>query len=111
MELSFMAPENILMQAVKKGGDRQELHERIRRHSMAAGLVVKTEGKPNDLLDRLAADPAFGLDRAQLDTVLDPKLYIGRAPSLVDRFLAQEVQPILEAEESALAESAVDLKV
>jgi adenylosuccinate lyase len=106
-----MATENILMQAVKKGGDRQELHERIRVHSMAAGLVVKGEGKPNDLLDRLAADPSFGLDRSQLDALLDPALYIGRAPSLVDRFLAQEVRPILEAEKASLAEGAVDLKV
>jgi adenylosuccinate lyase len=106
-----MATENILMQAVKKGGDRQELHELIRQHSMAAGNVVKMEGKPNDLLDRLAADPAFGLDRAQLESVLDPNLYIGRAPSLVERFLAEEVRPILEAEKDSLAEGAVDLKV
>jgi adenylosuccinate lyase len=110
-ELPFMATENILMQAVKKGGDRQELHELIRQHSMAAGNVVKMEGKANDLLDRLAADPAFGLDRAQLESVLDPKLYIGRAPSLVERFLAEEVRPILEAEKDSLAEGAVDLKV
>jgi adenylosuccinate lyase len=110
-ELPFMATENILMQAVKRGGDRQELHERIRVHSMAAGLVIKGEGKPNDLLDRLAADAAFGLDRSQLNALLDPALYIGRAPSLVDRFLAQEVRPILDAEKNALAEGAVDLKV
>ncbi|MCB9495431.1 MAG: adenylosuccinate lyase [Fibrobacteria bacterium] len=110
-ELPFMATENIMMQAVKKGGDRQELHELIRVHSMAAGAVVKQEGKPNDLLDRLAADPAFGLTREQLDAVLDPKLYVGRAPSLVGRFLAEEVQPILEAEKEALGEGAVDLKV
>jgi adenylosuccinate lyase len=110
-ELPFMATENILMQAVKKGGDRQELHELIRQHSMAAGAVVKQEGKPNDLLDRLAADSAFGLTREQLDSVLDPKLYVGRAPSLVKRFLAEEVQPILDAETFALAEGAVDLKV
>jgi len=96
---------------VKKGGDRQELHELIRQHSMAAGAVVKQEGRPNDLLDRLAADPAFGLTREQLDEVLDPKLYIGRAPSLVTRFLKEEVQPILETEKASLAESAVDLKV
>ncbi|MBK8801400.1 MAG: adenylosuccinate lyase [Fibrobacteres bacterium] len=110
-ELPFMATENILMQAVKKGGDRQELHELIRVHSMAAGAVVKQEGKPNDLLDRLAADSAFGLTRAQLESVLDPKLYVGRAPSLVKRFLEEEVQPILQAESNALADSAVDLKV
>ena len=110
-ELPFMATENIMMQAVKKGGDRQELHELIRVHSMAAGAVVKQEGKPNDLLDRLAADPAFGLSREQLNEVLDPKLYIGRAPSLVKRFLAEEVQPILDAEKAALSESVVDLKV
>jgi adenylosuccinate lyase len=110
-ELPFMATENILMQAVKKGGDRQELHERIRQHSMAAGAQVKQEGKPNDLLDRLASDLAFGLTREQLDSVLDPKLYIGRAPSLVTKFLSEEVRPILEAEREALSESAVDLKV
>jgi len=78
---------------------------------MAAGNVVKMEGKPNDLLDRLAADPAFGLSREQLNSVLDPKLYVGRAPSLVTRFLKEEVQPILDAEKAALSEGAVDLKV
>lgn len=86
-ELPFMATENILMQAVKQGGDRQELHERIRIHSMEAGNVVKMEGKPNDLLDRIAADPAFGLTKEELmQTVFEEGSFVGRAPEQVDDF-------------------------
>ena len=76
--LPFLATENIMMEAVKRGGDRQELHEKIRQHSMAATARMK-EGEPCDLLDRLAADPAFGMTRAELDAVMEPSLYIGRA--------------------------------
>ena len=95
-ELPFMATENILMAAVKKGGDRQELHERIRQHSMAAGEVVKVEGKPNDLLERIAADPAFGMTIEELRAELVPQNFVGRAPQQVAQFLQNDVQPILE---------------
>lgn len=103
-ELPFMASENILMRAVKAGGDRQALHEKIRLHSLDAGRVVKVEGKPNDLLERIAADPAFGLDRADLDALMEPALYIGCCVSQVDVFLRDHVQPRLRAESAAAAE-------
>jgi len=91
-ELPFMATENILMAAVAAGGDRQSLHESIRRHSQAAAAVVKNEGGQNDLLDRLAADAAFaGVDLA---STLDPRQFVGRAPEQVDEFLAHVVDPI-----------------
>ena len=92
-ELPFMATENILMAAVAAGGDRQDLHERIRRHSQAAAAMVKQEGAPNDLLDRLAADPAFA--KVDLDAALAPQKFIGRAPEQVDEFLAEVIEPIL----------------
>jgi adenylosuccinate lyase len=93
-ELPFMATENILMAAVKAGGDRQELHERIRQHSQAAGAVVKHEGGANDLLARLAADPAFaGVD---MQAALEPRQYVGRAPEQVDEFLRDVIAPIRE---------------
>jgi adenylosuccinate lyase len=92
-ELPFMATENILMAAVAAGGDRQDLHERIRRHSQAAAAMVKQEGVPNDLLDRLAADPAFA--KVNLDAALDPQKFVGRAPEQVDEFLAEVIDPIL----------------
>lgn len=95
-ELPFMATENIMMEASSRGGDRQDLHERIRVHSMAAGSVVKVEGKPNDLLERIAADDAFGLDKDSLSALLDPNLYIGRSPEQVTAFLLEEVKPVLE---------------
>jgi len=92
-ELPFMATENILMAAVAAGGDRQDLHERIRRHSQAAAAVVKQEGRPNDLLARLAADKAFaGVD---LEAELDPARFVGRAPQQVDEFMAEVVEPLL----------------
>lgn len=91
-ELPFMASENILMAAVAAGGDRQELHELIRQHSQAAAEVVKQEGKPNDLLQRLAADKAMaGVD---FDSVLDASQFVGRAPQQVDEFIADVVEPI-----------------
>ena len=86
--LPFLATENLLMEAVKRGGDRQELHEQIRRHSMAATARMR-EGEPCDLLDRLAADPAFGMTRAELDAVMEPALYTGRCAEQVERLLAQ----------------------
>ena len=91
-ELPFMATENILMAAVSAGGDRQDLHERIRRHSQAAAAAVKLEGRRNDLMDRLAADPAFA--KVDLTAVLDPGQFVGRAPEQVDEFIAEVVAPI-----------------
>ena len=97
--LPFPATENIMMEAVKRGGDRQELHERIRQHSMAATARMK-EGERCDLLDRLAADPAFGMTRAELDAVMDPALYTGRCAQQVERFLS-ECAPLLADAQSA----------
>jgi adenylosuccinate lyase len=91
-ELPFMASENLLMAAVEAGGDRQELHERIRRHSQDAARAVKQEGKPNDLLDRLAADPSFA--KTNVLVALDPAQFVGRAPEQVDEFIAEVVEPI-----------------
>lgn len=95
-ELPFMATENILMAAVKTGGDRQELHERIRRLSQETADKIKNEGGENDLLQKIAADPIFGLDESELKQLLDPKLYIGLAPRQVEDFIASVVQPLLE---------------
>lgn len=91
-ELPFMASENILMAAVAAGGDRQDLHERIRRHSQAAAAVVKEQGGRNDLLERLAADPAFA--QVDLRKVVDARQFVGRAPEQVDEFIAEVVEPI-----------------
>jgi len=91
-ELPFMATENILMATVRAGGDRQELHERIRRHSQAAAEQVKVHGRANDLLDRLKADEAFAA--VDIDSLLDPSTFVGRAPQQVDEFLAAEAQPV-----------------
>lgn len=97
--LPFLATENIMMEAVKRGGDRQELHERVRQHSMAATARMK-EGERCDLLDRLAVDPAFGMTRAELDAVMDPALYTGRCAQQVERFLS-ECAPLLAGAQSA----------
>ena len=104
-ELPFMASENIMMDAVKAGGDRQELHERIRELSMEAGKVVKEEGKPNDLLDRIAADPLFaklGVTKESLTKALNPADYVGRAPEQVTEFLDSVIKPILEENKDEL---------
>ena len=95
-ELPFMATENILMDAVKLGGDRQELHEAIRVHSMAAAKTVKEDGKPNDLLERIAADKRFGMTLEQLQSVMNPKNFIGMADKQVDSFIENVVNPILK---------------
>lgn len=108
-ELPFMATENILMEAVKKGGDRQVLHEKIRVHSMAAAQRVKSEGLNNDLIERIAQDSAFGLDISELNEVLNPRNYIGRSPEQVEEFIRDYVQPVLEA--NPVDEIQVDLKV
>jgi adenylosuccinate lyase len=96
-ELPFMATEAVLMRAVRKGGDRQLVHERIRQHSVAAGERVKQQGEPNDLMDRMEADPEIGLSASELEDTLDPARHIGRAPQQVDAFLRTEVQPLLDA--------------
>ena len=110
-ELPFMATENILMDAVKAGGDRQALHERIREHSLAAGRRVKEEGLDNDLLERIAADPAFGLSKEAILRRLDPADYIGCCPEQVDRFLADFIQPVLDKYPEALAGTGAEIKV
>jgi len=101
-ELPFMATENIMMDAVKAGGDRQELHERIRELSMEAGRHVKAEGKENDLLELIAADPGFNLTLEELKKAMDPSRYVGRAPEQVDEFLEEVIRPILEANRELL---------
>ena len=110
-ELPFMASENIMMDAVKRGGDRQQLHERIRVHSQEAGRNVKEFGLTNNLIDLLAADPMFKLSREELSAHLEPSRYIGRCPEQVDDFLNGCVYPVIEAHRSALSAEAVDLKV
>ena len=95
-ELPFMATENIMMDAVKAGGDRQELHERIRELSMEAGRNVKAEGRDNNLLELIAADPSFNLTLEELKKTMDPKKYVGRAPQQVEEFLDEVIRPVLE---------------
>ena len=94
-ELPFMATENIMMDAVKAGGDRQELHERIRTLSMEAGRHVKVEGRENDLLERIAADPSFNLSLEDLQKAMEPSRYVGRAPKQVEEFLEETIRPVL----------------
>ena len=105
-ELPFMATENIMMSAVKKGGDRQQLHERLREHSIAAARVVKEEGMPNDLIDRVCADPVFQLDRAEIEAVLKPINFTGRSVEQVEEFVENVVRPILEENKDVLGEKA-----
>ena len=105
-ELPFMATENIMMDAVKAGGDRQELHERIRELSMEAGKHVKAEGKDNDLLELIAADPAFNLKLEDLQKTMDPHRYVGRSPQQVTDFLKECVAPVLEEYRDQLGEKA-----
>ena len=101
--LPFMATEDLMMEAVKRGGDRQQLHEIIRRHSMAATARMK-EGEPCDLLDRLAGDPAFGLTRQELEALMEPRRYIGRCPQQVAQFL-DSCAPLLA--QAAAADGAI----
>lgn len=105
-ELPFMATENIMMDAVKAGGDRQELHERIRELSMIAGAHVKEEGKENDLPDLIAADPMFHLTREDLETRMDPKAYTGCSAVQTERYLNEYVRPMLEENKDELGEKA-----
>lgn len=109
-ELPFMATENILMAAVKRGGDRQELHERIREHSMAAGKVVKEDGGKNDLLDRIAADDAFGMSAQDLGALMNPAEFVGRAPQQTEEFVRESVRPVIERYKALLGVT-VEIKV
>jgi adenylosuccinate lyase len=95
-KLPFMATENIMMESVKRGGNRQELHEALREHSHAAARKVKLEGGQNDLIDRIAADPLFPLTREEIEAQLAPEKYVGRAPSQVEEFLEEEITPLLD---------------
>ncbi|MCD7948420.1 MAG: adenylosuccinate lyase [Oscillospiraceae bacterium] len=110
-ELPFMASENIMMDAVKRGGNRQELHERIRVHAIAAGSNVKDKGLPNNLIDLIAEDPLFGMTRAELTAHLEPSRYIGRCPEQVTEFLTDCVDPMLERYKDRLRDDVAELKV
>ena len=105
-ELPFMATENIMMTAVKKGGDRQELHEKLRQHSIAAAKVVKEEGGENDLIDRVCADPSFGLTKEEIQSVLQPIHFVGRSVEQVEEFLQDYIAPLREANRDILNEKA-----
>ncbi len=110
-ELPFMASENIMMDAVKRGGNRQELHERIRVHSLEAGRSVKELGLPNNLIDLLAEDPMFGMTKEELTAHMEPSRYIGRCPQQVTEFLMEYVQPVLTQYSAALSGKETELKV
>jgi len=105
-ELPFMATENLLMAAVKKGGDRQALHEVIREHSMASARRIKEEGLDNDLLIRLKLDPAFEIIEKEFDSLLNPATFIGRAPEQVSEFLSEKIRPLLKAHQHELEQAA-----
>ena len=105
-ELPFMATENIMMDAVKRGADRQELHERIRVHSMAASKVVKEEGGENDLLERIAGDPIFGVTLEELRAILSPEKYVGRAPEQTEDFISGPVRDALQKYDDMTVEQA-----
>ncbi|HOH30383.1 MAG TPA: adenylosuccinate lyase [Candidatus Hydrogenedentes bacterium] len=109
-ELPFMASENILMACVQRGGDRQTLHETIRRHAQEAGRRVKEEGADNDLLERLAADPVIGMTREEMEKILDVRRFVGRAPAQVVQFIEEEVEPFLKRR-SAYGEVSSDVRV
>lgn len=104
-ELPFMATENIMMDAVKKGGDRQQLHEKLRVHSQAAARVVKEEGGRNDLIDRIVNDPAFMVTRSEVEQILDPVNFIGRSREQVEEFLSEIILPVLEKNRDVLGET------
>jgi adenylosuccinate lyase len=94
-ELPFMATEELIVRAVRAGGNRQDAHERIRRYSIDAARAIKDGAEQNDLLDRIAADDTFGITRAELEQAMDPKRFVGRAPQQVDEFLEEVVEPLL----------------
>ena len=101
-EIPFMATENIMMDAVKKGGNRQELHEKIRTYSMKAGEQVKVYGKENNLVELIAADPAFGMSEEEIRALLKPINFVGRAPQQTEEFISEFVQPVLDANKDIL---------
>ena len=101
-EIPFMATENIMMDATKAGGDRQELHEKIRQYSMQAGANVKQEGKENNLLELIAADPAFGRTLDELKALMKPSLYVGRAPQQTEEYINEVIKPVLDANSDVL---------
>ena len=103
-ELPFMATENIMMEAVKKGGDRQKIHERLRVHSMKAGKAVKEQGRKNDLIERIAGDEYFGLTKEEIEKQLDPRKFIGRSDHQVENFINKEIKPMLEKYKRLLGE-------
>ena len=105
-ELPFMATENIMMDAVKNGGDRQELHERIRELSMEAAAVVKQQGGKNDLIERIAREPMFGMSLEDLQKVLEPKNFVGRAPQQVEEYITEQVKPVLDENKDSLIDDA-----
>ena len=105
-ELPFMATENIMMHAVKNGGDRQELHELLRQHSIAAAAVVKQEGGENDLVDRIAGDPKFGITKDEIMAILMPENFTGRSAEQVDNFIKECVKPVLDRNGDVLGEKA-----
>ncbi len=110
-ELPFMASENIMMDAVKKGGDRQALHEKLRQYAMEAGKQVKEEGLENDLIERVLADPDFKITREEIDAILMPESFTGRSEQQVEEFISDCVQPILEKYKSELSDKTVELSV
>ena len=110
-ELPFMATENIIMDAVKKGGDRQELHEHIRQHSMEAGRRVKQEGLSNDLLERIADDPIFGMTLEEVKAACDPRKLIGRCPGQVEDYLEKVVAPLLAENEELITDINMEVNV
>ena len=101
-ELPFIASENIMMDLVKKGGDRQEIHEKIRVHSIAAGKRVKEEGLDNDMIERICADPTLDITLDEIKAILIPSKYIGRCEEQVERFLANDVDPYLKDMDTAI---------
>ena len=107
-ELPFMASENIMMDAVKRGGDRQQLHEKLRVHSQAAARVVKEEGGKNDLIDRIASDPAFMVTREEIEAILDPANFTGRSEEQVEEFLRDVIRPVLEAFDASVTWNSKD---
>ena len=104
-ELPFMATENIMMDAVEKGGDRQELHEKIRQYSMEAGKKVKEEGLENDLCERILADPMFMITKEEMDAIMSPENFTGRSSQQVEEFVNEFVKPILDANKDILNET------
>ncbi len=110
-ELPFMATENIMMDVVKKGGNRQELHERIRVHSMEAGKMVKMEGKQNDLLQRIANDDMFGLTMEELEAIMIPENFVGIAPEQTEDYIKNFIQPILQKNKEVLEEQGDEIRV